>query len=327
MRRGLALIAAAMLAVNACALPQAWAQDAIKDWPSRTVRIVIPLGAGGGGDIFARLLAEELQKKFGQSFIVENRPGGGLNIGARACAEAAPDGYTVCVMSSEPVVFNQFLFKSLPFNPEKDFEPITSLFINSVALVANSKLNIKSIPAMIALAKAQPGTLSYGTFSFVLVQYMEKLNKRHGIDIVRVPFRSGNEVVNAIMSGTAPIAFLGLANMLQQIRAGHINCIALNAYQRSPLFPDMPTLKEASGEDVPPTWFGLFAPAGTPRAIIEKIHAEVVRVTSDPDWRRRNFIERAIEPAVTGTGEFARFVTASRKQASEIVKEAGIAPQ
>ena len=317
------LIAASMLAMN-CAAPR---RTPIKDWPTRTVRIYIPLGAGGGGDIFSRLLAEELQKKFGQPFIVENRPGGGLNIGARACAEAAPDGYTICVMSSEPVIYNQFLFKNLPFNPEKDFEPITNLFFNSVALVANAKLNIKSIPEMVALAKAQPGTLSYGTFSFVLAQFMEKLKKQESIDIVRVPFRSGNEIVNAIMSGTAPIAFLGLANMLPQIRSGHITGIALNANSRSPLFPDMPTLKEATGEDVPPTWFGLFAPAGTPRPIIEKIHAEVVRVTSDPAWRQKNFIDRAIEPAVGGTEEFARFVVESRRRAREIVTEAGIQPQ
>ena len=115
--------------------------------------------------------------------------------------------------------------------------------------------------------------------------------------------------------------------MLPQIRSGHITGIALNANSRSPLFPDMPTLKEATGEDVPPTWFGLFARAGTPRPIIEKIHAEVVRVTGDPAWRQKNFIDRAIEPAVGGTEEFARFVVESRRRAAEIVKEAGIAPQ
>ena len=109
--------------------------------------------------------------------MVENRPGGGLNIGARACAEAPPDGYTLCVMSSEPVVYNQFLFRSLPFNPEKDFEPITNLFFNLEALVVNSQLKVKTIPDLIALAKAKPGTLSYGTFSFVLVQFMEKLKR------------------------------------------------------------------------------------------------------------------------------------------------------
>ena len=184
------------------------------------MRIVIPLAAGGGGDVFARLLADELQRKYGQPFVVENRPGGGLNIGARACAEAPSDGYTLCVMSSEPVVYNQFLFRSLPFNPEKDFEPITNLFFNLEALVVNSQLKVKTIPELVALARAKPGTLSYGTFSFVLVQFMEKLKKTHGIDIVRVPFRSGNEVVNAIMSGTTPVALLGLSNMLSQVRSG-----------------------------------------------------------------------------------------------------------
>ena len=262
------------------------------------MRIVIPLAAGGGGDVFARLLADELQQKYGQPFVVENRPGGGLNIGARACAEAPPDGYTLCVMSSEPVVYNQFLFRSLPFNPEKDFEPITNLFFNLEALVVNAQLKVKTIPDLVALAKAKPGTLSYGTFSFVLVQFMEKLKKTHGIDIVRVPFRSGNEVVNAIMSGTTPVALLGLSNMLSQIRAGHITGIALSANARSPLFPDMPTLLEATGENYPVTWFGLFAPAGTPRPIIDRVHADVVQITSDPAFRQKNYVERAIEYGV-----------------------------
>ena len=261
MQRGLAILAAAwLLAPGATASAQT---SSAQSWPTRTVRIVIPLAAGGGGDVFARLLADELQRKYAQPFVVENRPGGGLNIGARACAEAPPDGYTLCVMSSEPVVYNQFLFRSLPFNPEKDFEPITNLFFNLEALVVNSQLKVKTIPDLIAFAKAKPGTLSYGTFSFVLVQFMEKLKKTHGIDIVRVPFRSGNEVVNAIMSGTTPVALLGLSNMLSQIRSGHITGIALSANARSPLFPDMPTLLEATGENYPVTWFGLFAPASS----------------------------------------------------------------
>src|SRR5437763_6477387 len=125
-----------------------------QDWPARPVKIIIPLGPGGGGDVFTRLMAEELQKRFGQPFIVENRPGGGLNIGTRACAEAPPDGYTFCVLSGEPVVYNQFTFKSLPYNPEKDFEPVVNLFINANALVVNSSLGVKTIPELIALAKA-----------------------------------------------------------------------------------------------------------------------------------------------------------------------------
>jgi tripartite-type tricarboxylate transporter receptor subunit TctC len=221
----------------------------------------------------------------------------------------------------------QFLFKQLPFNPEKDFEPITALFINSNALVANASLNVNTIADLVALAKAKPGTLSYGSFSFVLVYFMDKLNKQHGIDIVRVPFRSGNEVVNAVMSGSTPIAFLGLSNMLPQIRSGHIRGIALNASARSPLFPGIPTLKEATGEDYPPPWFGLFAPAGTPRTIINRVHGEVFRIAGDPAWRQKNFIERAVEPAVGPSEEFARFIAYNRAFAAKIAKESAVEPK
>ena len=227
-----------VLAAWLCGAATAPAQE----WPSRPVKIIIPLGPGGGGDVFTRLMAEELQKRFGQPFIVENRPGGGLNIGTRACAEAAPDGYTFCVLSGEPVVYNQFTFKSLPYNPEKDFEPVVNLFINANALVVNSSLGVKTIPELIALAKAKPGTLSYGTFSFMLDYFMDQLNKKNGIDIVRVPFRSGNEMVNAVMTGTTPIVFLGLSNMIGQVKSGQFTGLALNANSRLPLFPDIPTL-------------------------------------------------------------------------------------
>ena len=312
----------AILAVWLCGLVAAQAQD----WPTRPVRIIIPLGPGGGGDVFTRLLADELQRSLGQPFIVENRPGGGLNIGTRACAEAAPDGYTFCVLSGEPVVYNQFTFKSLPFNPEKDFEPVINLFINANALVANASLNVKTIPQLVALAKAKPGTLSYGTFSFMLAYFLDKLNKDNGIDIVRVPFRSGNEMVNAVMSGSTPIVFLGLSNMIGQIKGGQFNGIALNSTARSPLFPDIPTLLEATGEDYPPPWFGLFAPAGTPLPIVDKLHDEVVRIASVPAWRQRNFIDRAVEPATGPRDEFIKFIANNRAFAARVAKETGIEP-
>jgi tripartite-type tricarboxylate transporter receptor subunit TctC len=315
----LLLIAAAVFAFAAPVLAQ--------DWPSRPVRIIIPLGPGGGGDVFARLLAEEFQKRFGQPFVVENRPGGGLNIGTRACAEAAPDGYTICVLSGEPVVYNQFSFKTLPFNPEKDFDPIVNLFINANALAVNASLNIKTVPELVALAKAKPGTLSYGTFSFVLQYFMEKFNRDNGIDIVRVPFRSGNEMVNAMVSGSTPIVFLGMSNMIPQLKGGLVTGLALNSTVRSPLFPDIPTLKEATGEDYPPPWFGLFAPAGTPVAVIDKLHAEVVRLSNDPAWRDKNFTQRAVEPAAGPRDEFVRFIADNRTFAARIAKESGLEPK
>ena len=323
---GLALIASA-LGLVAPAAAQGGAPDAAKDWPTRTVRIIIPLGAGGGGDVFTRLLAEELHKRFGQPFVVENRPGGGLNIGTRACAEAPPDGYTICVLSSEAVVYNKFAFQSLPFDPEKDLDPIVNLFINSNALVANAALKVKTIPELVAYAKAHPGKLSYGTFSFVLVYFMDQLNKKYGVDFVRVPFRSGNEIVNAVVSGSTPVAFLGLSNMLGQIRSGQIAGLAINGLQRSPLFPDIPTLKEATGEDYPSPWFGLFAPARTPKPIIDKIHDAVVQIAANPAWRKRNFIDRAVEPATGRREEFVKFIAENRVVAARIAKESGLVPR
>ncbi len=327
MRRLMVRLMAFGAAVWLAAIASAAAQDPVAAWPQRPVRIIIPLGPGGGGDVFTRLIAEELQKSLGQPFVVENRPGGGLNIGTRACAEAEPDGYTFCVLSGEPVVYNQFTFKSLPFNPEKDFAPVANLFINANALAVNSSLGVKTIPELVALAKAKPGTLSYGTFSFMLVYFMDELNRKNGIDIVRVPFRSGNEMVNAMVSGTTPVVFLGLSNMIGQIKSGQVTGLALNSYNRAPLFPDIPTLKEATGEDYPPPWFGLFAPARTPEPILDKVHAELTRIMSDPGFHQRNFVQRAVDPIPQTRAEFARFIADNRAFAARVAKETGIQPQ
>jgi tripartite-type tricarboxylate transporter receptor subunit TctC len=327
MKRYLARLVIAALAMWIGPAAQVSAQVSAQDWPARAVRIIIPLGAGGGGDVFARLLAEQLQKRWGQPFVVENRPGGALNIGMRACAEAAPDGYTFCITSSEPIVYNQYLFKTLPYNPETDFEPITNLFFNPIALVANSKLKISTIPELVALSKAKPGTLSYSTFSFPLMHFMAKLNKQTGADIVYVPYRSGNEVVNAVLSGSTPIAVLGLANMLSHLRSGLIAGIAVNANGRSPLFPQIPTLDEASGENFPPAWFGLFAPRGTPKPIIAKLHAEVVSITGDQAFRQKNFFDRTIGYGVNTPEDFAQSIVKDPKVPERIFRGSGQQPQ
>ena len=301
------------------------ASVAAQDYPARPIRVIIPLGAGGGGDVFTRALADELSKTLHQPVIVENRPGGALNIGTRACAESAPDGYTVCVLSSEPMVYNQFAFKNLPFDPEKDFEPINLLFFNTLALVTNRSLEVRTIPELVALSKAKPGTLSYGTFSFPLAHFMEKLKKETGADIVRVPFRSGNEVVTAVLSGSTPVAILALSNMVPQIQSGHITALAVNSKSRSPLFPDIPTLVEAyGGAEYPSTWFGLFAPASTPRVVVRKINSDVQRVLADADFREKFLLPNQYEP-VTGTPEqFAAYVKRDADKWGRVIKAAKI---
>ena len=317
-RLGILVLAAAADWLAICAPAPA------QDYPTRSIKVIIPLGPGGGGDVFARAVADELHKAWKQPVVVENRPGGGQNIGARACAESPPDGYTVCVMSSEPVVYNQFFFKSIPYDPEKDFEPIVNLFINTLALVANRSLG-RATPDLVAVAKARPGTLSYGTFAFPLAHFMERLKKETGADIVRVPFRSGGELATAVLSGSTPVAILALSNMVPQLQSGHITGIAVNSKMRSPLFPDIPTLAEVrSGEDYPLTWFGLFAPAGTPKPIVEKLAKEVTRIIDQDDFRQRMFIDRAVEPAGMRLDEFARFIRDERRNAARMVDKSGL---
>jgi tripartite-type tricarboxylate transporter receptor subunit TctC len=313
------LAVAALLAVCAPAAAQ--------DYPTRVVRIIIPLGPGGGGDVFTRALASELQAAWGQPVVVENRPGGSLLIGTRACAEAVPDGHTICVLSSEPIVYSPFLHKKLPYDPDKDFEPIANLFFNTLALVASSSLGVKTMPELIALAKARPGTLNYATFSFPLVHFMEKLKRESGADFVRVPFRSGNEVVTAVLSGSTPVALLALSNMIPHLQSGRIVGLAVNSSTRSPLFPDMPTFVEAYGQVYAQTWFGLFAPAGTPAPILARIARDVSRIVEEPGFRRRMFFDRGVEPAPERLADFARFIGEDRKVAARIVAESGFQPE
>jgi len=298
-----------------------------QDYPTRPVRIFIPLAAGGGGDVFTRALADELQKAWGQPVVVENRPGGGQNVGARACAEAAPDGYTICVLSTEAMIYNQFAFKHLGYDPEKDFVAIINLFFNTLAFVVNASLNVTTIQELAALSKAKPGTLSYGAFAFPAVQFMERLKKDTGADIVRVPFRGGGEIVTALLSGTTPVAVLALSNMIPQLQAGRIKALAILSKARSPLFPAVPTFTEAGvSDDFPPTWFGLFAPAGTPRPIVAKVATEAARIIEGRDFRQRIYIERGIEPAGMRLDDFARFIRDERSTAARMIKESGLQP-
>jgi tripartite-type tricarboxylate transporter receptor subunit TctC len=320
MRANLLIVAAALLALCASAPAQ--------DYPTRPVRIIIPLAAGGGGDVFTRALADELQKAWAQPVIVENRPGGAQNVGARACAEAAPDGYTICVLSTEALIYNKLAFKQLAYNPETDFVPIIGLFFNTLAFVVNPSLKVATIADVVALAKARPGTLSYGTFAFPAAQFMDKLNKDTGADIVRVPFRGGAEIVTAVLSGTTPIGLLALSNMIPQLQAGRIKALAILSKARSPLFPEIPTFAEAGvSDDYPPTWFGLFAPAGTPAPILAKVGNTVARIVEARDFLARMFIERGVEPAGMRLDEFARFIANDRRIAERMVRQSGVQPE
>ncbi len=323
MKRWSAVATLAALAATFAAAAPAAAQD----YPTRPIRVIAGASAGGTSDIFMRALGEELQKGLGQPVVVENRPGGAFNIGARACAEAPPDGYTICLLPGEPLVFNQFLFKTLAFNPAA-FEPVTQLFTIVQSLVVNRALNVKTMAELTALSKAKPGTLNYATGAVPFGVFFDRTNKDTGADIIRVPFRGGGEAVNALLSGTTPLGFYGISNVRSHLEAGLVVGLMVDSEQRSSLFPDIPTIPEATGRPYQSrSYFGLVAPPGTPKPIAAKLQAEIARIGALPEFRRRHFVERGLDPVTSTPEAFGRFLQQDRLRAQQIVKDAGLEPQ
>ena len=309
----------AAVLVVACLLGLA-SQAAAQSYPSRPIRVVIPASAGGTQDVFMRALGEDLRKRLGQTLVIENRPGGNFNIGARACAESPPDGYTICMLPNEALVYNQFLFKKIPYNPEKDFAPLTNPFFATQAIVANA--------ALAALSQAKPKTMSYIAPGLPLWVFMENFKKLTGADMVRVPFRGGGETVNGVLSGTTPVAFSGLSNWASYLQAGTIVGLAVDAAKRLPLIPDVPTLAELGYKiDLTRVYFGIVAPAGTPKPILERLRNEMAAVINDPGFREKHLTSRGHEPVANTPDEFARFLAQDRETSARIVKDAGVEPQ
>jgi tripartite-type tricarboxylate transporter receptor subunit TctC len=299
-----------------------------QDYPTRPIKALTTTSAGGISDIFMRALGDEMLKRWGQPIVVENRPGGMQNVGARACTEAPPDGYTICILNAEPIAYNQFLLKNMPFDPDKGLQPVTNLYHLIQTLVVNSKLNVKTIDELIALSKAKAGTLNYVTASVPLALYMETLTKEKGADWVRVPFKGGGEAVNAVMSGSTPIALIGEGNVIGQIRAGTMTPLVMVNNIKSPNFPNVPTLAETGYAGTPSrSWYGLFVPAGTPKPIVDKLAKEVASIVNDPAFRERHLTARSLVPAINTPEQFAQDIKKDRATAQQVVKDAGLEPQ
>ncbi len=298
------------------------------DYPSRPIHVFTTSSAGGISDIFMRVLGEAMRERLGQPLIIENRPGGAGNIAARACQDAVPDGYTICIINADPLIYNQFLFKKISFDPEHGLSPIVNLFHLIQVLVINSDLGAKTVDELIAVSKAKPGTLNYLTASVPLAVYMDSLKGDKGADWVRVPFKGGGEATNAILGGSTPIGLIGLGNVMAQITAGKMTALALTNNIRTPLLPNVPTFADLGYKGAPSqTWYGLFAPAGTPKAIIDRLNAEVMRVVKDQAFQDKYIISRGQVPAINTPEEFAKEILEDRVAAKDVVKESGLEPQ
>jgi tripartite-type tricarboxylate transporter receptor subunit TctC len=316
-----------LLALGA-ALALAPAPVAAQEYPTRPIRVITATSAGGTSDIFMRVVGEEIQKRWGQPMIIDNRPGGGMSIGGRACAEAPNDGYTICILPVETLAYNPFLFKKLPYDPDRDFAPITNPFFNTQVLVVSSALGVATLDALAAYSRHKPGTLSYTVPSVPLALFMDHWKKESGADLVKVPFKGGGEAVNGVLSGATPVAFFGLANWVAHIRGGTVKAIAVDGDLRSPLLPDVPTLREL-GYRGPLTrvYFGIVAPAGTPAPLIAKLREELKRIGSDEAFRQKRLIDVGLEPVFDTPEAFARFLKEDRAASARIVREAGLEPQ
>jgi tripartite-type tricarboxylate transporter receptor subunit TctC len=296
------------------------------EYPSKPIRVITSSSAGGISDLFMRVLGDATRPHLNnQPLIIENRPGAAGGIAARACQDAPPDGYTICILNVDTLAYNQYLFKTLNYDPENGLVPIVNLFHLIQVLVINADLKAKTVDELVAVSKEKKGTLSYLTASIPLAAYMENLKRDKGADWVRVPFKGGGEATNAILSGSTPIGLIGLGNVIPQIRAGKMTALALVNNVRTPLLPDVPTLADTGYKGAPSqTWYGLFAPAQTPKPIVDRINAEVKRVFADKDFVEKYVISRGQVPAINSPAEFAAEIKSNREAAQQVVKDSGL---
>jgi tripartite-type tricarboxylate transporter receptor subunit TctC len=297
-------------------------------FPTRPITAITNVSPGGTYDIFMRALSDGIRTVLGQPLIVEPRPGGNYMIAGRACAEAAPNGYTICALTGETVVMPEFIFKRVPYDSKKDFAAVMTLLFNTQVLVVNADLKVKSLEELAALAKARPKTLAYTAPTLFQRAFFERFNKQHGVDLVGVPFKGGGEAVNLILSGTVPIAFFGGANFVPYVQDGRMIALAVDANKRSPLYPDTPTLAELGFRDkFSRPYLNLVVPAKTPPEIILTLNRAIADVMSRPDFLKRHLLDRGLEPIADTPEQATRFLAEDRVIAKTLVQELGLQPE
>jgi len=297
----------------------AWAQT----YPTRPIRMIVPIAPGSVTDVAARLTAQELSDRMGQPVILENRPGANMVIGGAECAKAAPDGYTLCVVSPDTMSFNPFTIANLPYDPDKDFRPVTNMYYVIEGLVAKQALPVDSVDALRALAAARPDALNFGTLGARTTTDMYRLWLRElwKTRFVGVPYKGGSEIIGALLTGTIDVAKIGVGNMAGQLDQGKLKVLALRSQGRNARLPNVPTLAEAGLAGFPggPIFWGLMVPAATPDDLVKRLTSEVVAVIRGPkfgDFAQKQFIE----PDGSTPEAFAAFLKEDRTNAGKLLK-------
>jgi tripartite-type tricarboxylate transporter receptor subunit TctC len=295
-----------------------------QEWPPRTVTIVVPFTAGGTTDMFARIFGQSMQAKTGSAFVVENKAGAGGNIGTAHVAKAAPDGATLLVGTVSTHAINPFLYKNIAHDTEKDFQPVSLIARLPNLLVVNPKIPVKNVAELVDYLKQNPGKLNYGSSGAGTSTHLasELFQMMTGTKMNHLPFRSSNDVMNALAGGHLDLAFDNMTLAWPQAQAGTVRALAVTSKERSPTAPDVPALTETLPGFEATSWHGLFVPAGTPRPIVDRLAAEVRTVFDDPDQKKKLTEIGAVASPVTPE-QFVAFISAERKKWQDVVKASG----
>lgn len=298
-------------------------------WPERSVTIVVPFPAGGGTDTFARPLAQQLGQQLGQSVVVDNRGGAGGTLGAGVAARAAPDGYTFFMGGAHHAVAPS-IYKQLSYDIQKDFTPVALLAQPPQIIVVNpSNLPVNSVKELIDKAKADPGSINFGSAGMGSTHHLagELFALKTGVELTHVPYQGAGPMLSGLITGQVDIGFDGLGSSASHIRAGSIRPLAVAAAQRSPSFPDVPTAAEAGVPDYEvSTWYAMWAPAGTPPDIVEKMSEEITKALNSPKIKELWASNGSAIPNMTGA-QFGQFVDSEIERWAGVAKEAGVEPQ
>jgi tripartite-type tricarboxylate transporter receptor subunit TctC len=297
-----------------------------QQYPSKPVRLVLPYPPGGGSDTIARPLAQRLGEALGQQVVVENRGGAGGNIGMEHAARSAPDGYTMVFALTAQLAVNVSLFRKLPYDPVKDFDPITLLATGPYILVVHPSLPVKSVKELIALARARPGDLVYASSGNGSGGHLaaELMNSMARVKMLHVPYKGGGPALVDLLAGNVQILFSTYAAGRPHIQSGRVRALAVSTAKRPAAIPDMPTMAESGlpGYDSG-VWYAFLAPAGTPRDVIARLNAEILRAMKHPDYMKLLF-NGAIDPVGSSPEELGRFIRSEIDKYAKVVKDAGI---
>ena len=294
-------------------------------YPARTIRFIVPFTPGGSADIFARPIAQKMSESMGQQVVVENRPGSGGVLGSEAAAKAPPDGYTIMMGLTANVAVNPALYAKLPYDPLRDFAPVTLVASAPYALVVPTSLPARNAKELVALARAKPGELAYVSLGSGSMGHLsgELLASTAGVRLLHVPYKTLGQAIPDLMSGQVQLMFLGIASAQPHVRAGKLRAIAVSGARRSPALPQVPTVMESGIRGFEVTgWYGVFVPTGTPQEIIARLHKEIVRALSLPDVRDRLSGEGA-ELVGNSPREFDGFVRSELAKWAKVVKLSG----